>query len=315
MPPNMLKKATFKKRILVTGALGQLGRSLLDELIKLSEVYVLASDISLPKEPLNVDFEHADVCDFDRLDDLVTTYAITEIYHLAALLSAKGEENPWRTWSLNMDGFKNILKLAQARPLIKLFWPSSIAIFGPHSPLTMTPQNSYTNPLTMYGVTKLAGERLMEYFRLKHGLDIRSLRFPGIVSLDTPPGGGTTDYIIELLQAARRGSSYTCFLAPKTSLPMLHIKDTVAAILKLMAAPIDSLHTQSSYNISGFNVSPEVVVKALENRGIPMEVNYAPDFRQQIAATWPSSLDDSAARNDWGWQPEYDLAKILEEVF
>ena len=208
-------------------------------------------------------------------------------------------------------GLHNIIFIAQQKKDLKIFWPSSIAVFGPKTPQHLTPQYAYTNPHTMYGVTKRAGEHLMEYYRVVHKLDIRSLRFPGIISLDTQPGGGTTDYIIELLLAARNNLSYRCFLEANTVLPMMHIRDAVHAMRLLMQVSRSRLKTQTAYNVTGFSVSPAQVVAALAAHNIGVSVNYEPDFRQGIAASWPTSIDDTEARNEWGWKPEYDLSRCI----
>lgn len=311
----MNSNPNITENILITGALGQLGMALISEFQHDAQRFVLATDIAKPSSDLPVPFEPADVCDINRLHTLVETYNIDCIYHFAALLSAKGEQYPIKTWDINMLGFRHIISIAQQRKSMKIFWPSSIAVFGPQTPQNHTPQNAYANPHTMYGITKRAGEHLMEYYRVMHGLDIRSLRFPGIISLDTSPGGGTTDYIIELLQAAQKHHSYRCFLKADTALPMLHIQDAVHAMRLLMHASNSRLKTQTAYNITGFSITPAQVVAALQARKINISVTYEPDFRQDIAASWPASVDDSAARNEWGWKPEYDLSRCIAEAF
>lgn len=302
------------QRILITGALGQLGRSLCLELCKDPNNFILATDIATTSEKFSFSLHQADVCDYDHLLSLVEKHDINVIYHLVAILSAKGEQAPLKTWEINMNGFLNIMQIGVLKKKIKIFWPSSIAVFGSGTPLINTPQNVYNNPRTMYGVTKSTCERLMEYYRINYDLDIRSLRFPGIISLDTVPGGGTTDYIIELLLAARDNSSYSCFLSAETTLPMLHIKDAIRSILELMKVNEKALKINTSYNITGFSVSPEQVLKALNKRGIDFHMDYSPDFRQKIADSWPSSIDDTAAKNDWGWEVFYNLERTLDEA-
>tara|TARA_B110000238_G_C16140917_1_gene446195 strand:- start:250 stop:1164 length:915 start_codon:yes stop_codon:yes gene_type:complete len=298
-------------RILITGALGQLGVEFI-KYFKKYNLFVLATDVRNPKKKLNCTFENADVLDKNRIDSLVKKYDINIIYHLVAILSANGEKNPFNSWKLNMDSFQNIAEIAVENRIKKVFWPSSIAVFGTESKLEFVTQNPLMNPSTIYGITKLAGEKLIDYYFKRFGLDIRSLRFPGIISTETQPGGGTTDYIIEMLNAAKKENDYCCFLSENTELPMMFIDDAIESAIKLMSVNRADLSISGSYNVTGFSITPNQLISEIQSNGFKISVNFKPDFRQQIADSWPKKIDDSVSRNDWGWKPKFGLKESIE---
>jgi nucleoside-diphosphate-sugar epimerase len=306
------------ERILVIGANGQIGSELVVALgVRFGADNVVASDIAAEDSDAArqhpVRYLRIDVLDGARLAEVILREKITQVYQLAATLSAVGEAQPMRAWDLNMRGLLNVLELARGRAL-RVFWPSSIAAFGPSTPREHTPQNTVMDPSTVYGISKLAGERLCAYYHAKFGVDVRSLRYPGVLSHRTPPGGGTTDYAIDIFQAARRGEEYRCFLAADATLPMIHMPDALRATLELMAAPADRIREHGSYNVAGVSFSPAQLAAAIRERLPNFRIRYEPDFRQAIAATWPASIDDSAARADWGWAPRYGLAEIVADM-
>ena len=298
-------------RILITGALGQLGVEFI-KYFKKYNLFVLATDVRNPKKKLNCTFENADVLDKNRIDSLVKKYDINIIYHLVAILSANGEKNPFNSWKLNMDSFQNIAEIAVENRIKKVFWPSSIAVFGTESKLELVTQNPLMNPSTIYGITKLAGEKLIDYYFKRFGLDIRSLRFPGIISTETQPGGGTTDYIIEMLNAAKKENDYCCFLSENTELPMMFIDDAIESAIKLMSVNRADLSISGSYNVTGFSITPNQLISEIQSNGFKTSVNFKPDFRQQIADSWPKKIDDSVSRNEWGWKPKFGLKESIE---
>jgi len=302
------------QRILITGALGQLGLEFIKYFEK-SDVYVLATDIRTPSEKLSCEFEKADALDKDRLDQLVKKYKINTIYHLVAILSANGEKNPFSSWNLNMNSFQNIVEISLDNNIKNIFWPSSIAVFGTDSNLDFVSQNPSMSPETIYGVSKLAGEKLSSYYFNKFGLDIRSLRYPGIISTDTLPGGGTTDYIIEMLNAAKNKSDYTCFLSEETKLPMMYIDDAIDAAIKLMSVERKKLTISTSYNVTGFSITPSELENQIKSRGFDIKIDYKPDFRQKIANSWPKKIDDSSSIKDWEWSCNFGIKETLDRVF
>ena len=302
------------QRILITGALGQLGLEFIKYFEK-SDVYVLATDIRTPSEKLSCEFEKADALDKDRLDQLVKKYKINTIYHLVAVLSANGEKNPFSSWNLNMNSFQNIVEISLDNNIKNIFWPSSIAVFGTDSNLDFVSQNPSMSPETIYGVSKLAGEKLSSYYFNKFGLDIRSLRYPGIISTDTLPGGGTTDYIIEMLNAAKNKSDYTCFLSEETKLPMMYIDDAIDAAIKLMSVERKKLTISTSYNVTGFSITPSELKNQIKSRGFDIKIDYKPDFRQKIANSWPKEIDDSSSIKDWEWSCNFGIKETLDKVF
>jgi len=302
------------ERILITGALGQLGHEFIKYFNK-KDVFVLATDIKDPSKDLPCLFEFADVLNKKKIDLLVKKYKINTIYHLVAVLSANGEKNPYNSWKVNMESFQNIIEISINNKIKKVFWPSSIAVFGTESNLDLVSQNPSMNPETIYGVSKLAGEKLANYYFNKFQLDIRSLRYPGIITIDTLPGGGTTDYIIEMLNAAKKRTNYTCFLDKETRLPMMYIDDAIEAAIKLMSVDRKKLTISSSYNITGFSITPFELAEEIKSRGFDIAVDYKADFRQKIANSWPKKIDDSIANKDWGWSNSFGLKETLNKVF
>ena len=302
------------ERILITGALGQLGHEFIKYFNK-KDVFVLATDIKDPSKDLPCLFEFADVLNKEKIDLLVKKYKINTIYHLVAVLSANGEKNPYNSWKVNMESFQNIMEISINNKIKKVFWPSSIAVFGTESNLDLVSQNPSMNPETIYGVSKLAGEKLANYYFNKFQLDIRSLRYPGIITIDTLPGGGNTDYIIEMLNAAKKRTNYTCFLDKETRLPMMYIDDAIEAAIKLMSVDRKKLTISSSYNVTGFSITPFELAEEIKSRGFDITVDYLADFRQKIANSWPKKIDDSIANKDWGWSSSFGLKETLDKVF
>jgi nucleoside-diphosphate-sugar epimerase len=305
--------------ILVIGANGQIGSELVDALAeKYGEGNVIAADIGPRSLAGARRYETIDVLDAKRLAHVIADNAITQVYQLAALLSVTGEQAPLRAWTLNMNGLLNILEIARERkeagvPL-SVFWPSSIAAFGPNTPAVDTPQLAVMDPTTIYGISKQAGERLCEYYFGKYGVDVRSIRYPGIISYKSPPGGGTTDYAIAIFHAACRGEAYPCYLGPETTLPMIYMPDAIRATIELMAAPADTIAIRSAYNVAGVSFNPRELAAAIAKRCPGFRVDYRPDHRQAIADSWPQSLDDRCARKDWDWAPQVGLAEMVEDM-
>lgn len=307
------------ERILVIGANGQIGSELVDALgEKHGPHNIIAADIAPRSRHGAVCYETLDVLDGERIAHVIDSYGVTQVYQLAALLSVTGEQAPLKAWTLNMNGLLNILELArerqQAGKPIKVFWPSSIAAFGPHTPAIDTPQLAVMDPTTIYGISKQAGERLCEYYFARYGVDVRSIRYPGIVSHKSPPGGGTTDYAIAMFHAAKRGERYDCYLAAETTLPMIYMPDAIRATIELMEAPAERIRIRSAYNVAGLSFSPRELAKSIQRHLPGFEVRYQPDQRQAIAETWPHSLDDTHARADWGWRPEVDLEQLVTDM-
>ncbi|MBC3880479.1 NAD-dependent epimerase/dehydratase family protein [Undibacterium sp. LX40W] len=307
------------ERILVIGANGQIGSELVDALAaKHGADNVIAADISPTSLYGAKVYEVVDVLSAERLAEIHEQYEITQVYQLAALLSATGEKAPLKAWTLNMDGLLNILELARIRgeagkPL-KVFWPSSIAAFGPNTEAVNTPQYTVMDPNTIYGISKLAGERLCEYYFQKYNVDVRSIRYPGIISYKSPPGGGTTDYAIAIFHSALKGEAYSCFLEAQQSLPMIYMPDAIRATISLMEAPAENIKIRSSYNVSGMSFNPQELTAEITKNVPNFQVHYAPDSRQAIAASWPQSLNDEAAFKDWGWKAEIDLASLVKDM-
>ncbi len=307
------------ERILVIGANGQIGSELVDALAaQHGAENVIAADIS-PSSLYGANiYEVVDVLNTERLAEIHDKYEITQVYQLAALLSATGEKAPLKAWTLNMDGLLNVLELARIRgeagkPL-KVFWPSSIAAFGPNTEAVNTPQYTVMDPNTIYGISKLAGERLCEYYFQKYNVDVRSIRYPGIISYKSPPGGGTTDYAIAIFHSALKGEAYSCFLEAQQSLPMIYMPDAIRATISLMDAPIENIKIRSSYNVSGMSFNPQELTSEITKTLPNFQVHYAPDSRQAIAASWPQSLNDEAAFKDWGWKAEIDLPALVTDM-
>jgi nucleoside-diphosphate-sugar epimerase len=305
---------TQTRRILVIGAQGQIGKDLtqkLREILALEQV--ITADIR-PSSPLEGPSVQLDATDPEALRAIVQQHQVNEIYHLAAILSAKGEQDPALAWHLNMGSLLSVLEVARQEKVNKVFWPSSIAVFGPNTPSTQTPQHTITDPNTVYGISKLAGERWCEYYWNNYGLDVRSLRFPGLISYTSPPGGGTTDYAVDIFHAALEKGSYTSFLQAGTYLPMLYMPDAITAMIQLMAAPKESIRIRSSYNLGGLSFAPEELAAAIRQHLPDFEMSYAPDFRQKIADSWPNSLADEVANRDWQWQAHYDLPTMVADM-
>src|SRR5699024_4278120 len=302
--------------ILITGASGQLGSELTT---KLRSIYgadqVLASDIREPGgATAEGPFEKLDVLDNDRLAEIVDRYDISQIYHLAALLSAKAEQNISLGWKLNMGGLLNVLNLAKDRALDRIFWPSSIAVFGPDAPAEKTPQHTPLNPTTVYGISKIAGEQWCAYFHRRFGVDVRSLRYPGLIGYKSSPGGGTTDYAVDIHHQALEKQSFSCFLKADSALPMMYMEDAIEATIRLMQADAGDIQVRTSYNLSGISFSPAQIAGAIKKHIPEFEISYEPDYRQEIAESWPNSIDDSPARQQWGWQHRYDLEAMVEDM-
>ena len=306
-----------KEKILVIGASGQIGVELT---LALRKIYgganVVASDLR-EQNPLlegTGPYVSLDVMNKEMLHVQVIRQNITQIYLLAAILSATGEKNPPLAWHLNMQGLLNVLDIAKEEKLHKVYWPSSIAVFGPTSPKVMCPQQTIIEPITVYGISKYAGEFWCNYFHQRYNVDVRSLRYPGLISYKSSPGGGTTDYAIEVFHEALGDKQYSCFLRKDTYLPMMYMPDAIRATIELMEAPASQLSVRTSYNISGMSFSPEEITAEIQKHVPDFKVDYQPDYRQNIADSWPQSIDDSVARNDWGWKPEYDLAAMTTDM-
>ncbi|GAA4134484.1 NAD-dependent epimerase/dehydratase family protein [Sphingobacterium kyonggiense] len=299
------------------GANGQIGSELAAALrLKFGNENVITSDIRAPKEIASGEiFETLNVLDKEAIRALIQKYKPTQIYLLAAMLSATGEQYPMKAWDLNMNGLLNVLDLAVEFGIKKIFWPSSIAVFGPHSPKEQTPQYCVMDPNSIYGISKLAGERLCEYYHEKYGLDIRSVRYPGIISWRTEPGGGTTDYAVHIFFEAIRQGKYTSFLSENTELPMLYMDDAVRGTIELMDADPSKLSIRSSYNLAGISFTPKEIAEEIKKILPNFEISYSEnDPRQSIADSWPKSIDDSEARNDWGWAPTFDLTGMTKDM-
>lgn len=306
-----------KEKIWVIGASGQIGSDLVLELRKIyGGDNVIASDIKNPTDEVlhGGPFEMHDICQLDEISDTVKKYKIAQIYNLAALLSGTAEKDPRFAWRLNMNGLFNVLNVAREGIVKKVFWPSSIAVFGPTTPKVNTSQVTITEPNTVYGITKIAGERWCEWYHLKYGIDVRSIRYPGLIGYTSLPGGGTTDYAVDIFHHAIKEQDYECFLTKNTTLPMMYMPDGIRATLELMHAPEDQIKIRSSYNIAGMSFDPDQIYQEIKTHYPDFAISYNADFRQKIADTWPQSINDSEANKDWGWKPEYDLKKMVEDM-
>lgn len=296
-----------QEKILITGASGQLGSVLTEQLqLKWGANNVIATDLR-DNYTFIGNFEILDATDFDALKALVLKYEITQIYHLAAILSANGEKFPLNTWDINMKTFFNVLEVSRLFNVNKVFFPSSIAVYGDDAPKIKTPQNYVLAPSTVYGISKVAGENWAKYYFEKYNLDVRSLRYPGVIGHQSLPGGGTTDYAVDIFHKAVKNEKFECFLNATTALPMIYMEDAIRATIELMDAPKENITVRTSYNLSGMSFSPEKLVKPIQKIYPKFEICYKPDFRQEIAESWPSSIDDSSARKDWNWEPQYDI--------
>ncbi|MBN8696601.1 MAG: NAD-dependent epimerase/dehydratase family protein [Bacteroidetes bacterium] len=300
-----------KDKILVIGSSGQIGTELVQNL---REIYgidgVIASDVKVTEQAKDGPFEVIDVMNANALLEIVKRHQVTEIYLLAALLSATAEKMPKFGWDLNMQGLFNVLDLAKEKIIKKVYWPSSIAVFGPNTPKVDTPQYTVMEPSTVYGISKQAGERWCEYYFNKYNVDVRSLRYPGLIGWKSAPGGGTTDYAVHIFHEALKTGKYECFLSENTTLPMMHMEDAINATIGIMQADASKVKIRSSYNLAGFSFSPKEIAAEIQKHIPSFSISYNPDSRQQIADSWPQSINDEFARKDWGWAPKYDLKNL-----
>lgn len=301
-------------KILIIGACGQIGTELT---LKLREIYgnhnVVASDIKNSddvKMQLGP-FEVFDATNLDALENIILHYEIDEVYLMAAMLSGTAEKFPMKAWNLNMNTLFHVLNLAKDGKLKKIYWPSSIAVFGPSTPKENTPQQCIMEPSTVYGISKQTGERWCEYYHKRYGVDVRSIRYPGLISYTTPPGGGTTDYAVEIFHEAIKNGKYSSFLKKDTALPMMYMDDAIRATIQIMQAPASQIKQRSSYNLGGVSFTPQQLAEEIKKHIPTFKISYEPDFRQAIADSWPNSVDDSVATKDWGWKHEFDLAKMV----
>ena len=312
---NLHKK--MKTKVLIIGACGQIGTELTK---KLREIYgvenVVASDI----RKLNIDvvndgiFEVVNALDYNQIEHLIEEYQITDVYLMAALLSATAEKNPAFAWDLNMNSLFHVLNIAKTGKVKKVFWPSSIAVFGPTTPRENTPQYTIMEPSTVYGISKQSGERWCEYYSKQYGVDVRSIRYPGLISWVSEPGGGTTDYAVEIYHKAITEGKYTSFLSENTGLPMMYMDDAIKATIQIMQAPAEQIKIRSSYNLSAMSFTPEEIATEIKKHYPDFKMSYEPDFRQKIADSWPASIDDSSAREDWKWQNDFNIENMTKEM-
>jgi nucleoside-diphosphate-sugar epimerase len=304
-------------KILIIGACGQIGTELTQ---KLRSIYgndnVIASDIRKLNNDIvnNGIFEVINALDYNQIEHLIEQYQITDVYLMAALLSATAEKNPAFAWDLNMNSLFHVLNLAKAKKIKKIFWPSSIAVFGPTTPRHNTPQYTIMEPTTVYGISKQTGERWCEYYHNIYGVDVRSIRYPGLISWSTEPGGGTTDYAVDIYHKALKDGKYECFLSEQTALPMMYMDDAIRATVEIMQAPAESIKIRSSYNLSGISFTPAEIAKEIKKHIPEFTISYNPDFRQKIADSWPASIDDGYAREDWNWKHKFDLDSMTIEM-
>lgn len=309
----------MKKRILIIGACGQIGTELTVKLRKMYSPHkVIASDIQEGDEALVASgpFEILDATNYSAIEDVVIRHEITDVYLMAAMLSATAEKFPMKGWDLNINSLFNILNLAKEEKIKKIFWPSSIAVFGPTTPRTNTPQRTIMEPSTVYGISKQTGERWCEYYFNRYGVDVRSIRYPGLISYKTLPGGGTTDYAIDIYHKALKHGKYVSFLNAETTLPMMYMEDAINATIGIMKAPSEKVKIRSAYNLAAVSFNPEEITASIQKHLPDFKIGYKPDFRQAIADSWPQSIDDIEARNDWGWEHKFtleDMTKIMLE--
>jgi len=304
-------------KILVIGAGGQLGTELTKVLAdKYGSESIIATDFqeSVRSKFNYCGFQTLNVLNKTELENIVKKEGISQIYHLAAILSAAGEKNPLQAWDLNMGGLLNVLEVAREYKMEKIFWPSSIAVFGPNSDKDQTPQNAFKDPNTIYGISKLSGEHWCEYYFNKYGVDVRSVRYPGLIGYKSKPGGGTTDYAVDIYHKALKGEKFTCFLSEHTYLPMMYMDDAIKATLELMDAPKDKITIRTSYNITGLSFSPQEIYQSIKKHFPNFEIEYQSDFRQAIADSWPNSIDDSKASTDWGWKSKFNLEAMTSAI-
>jgi nucleoside-diphosphate-sugar epimerase len=304
-------------KTLIIGASGQIGIELTSTLrARRGADMVIASDVRLSESPELRDgpYEILDVLNKEAVGNIIQKHNVTEVYLLAALLSATSEKYPEKAWDLNMNGLFNVLNLAKEKKISRVFWPSSIAAFGPTTPKILTPQYTIMEPNSVYGISKQAGERWCEYYFDKHGVDVRSIRYPGLIGYKSAPGGGTTDYAVDIFYQAIDTGSYECFLKPETELPMMMMEDAINATIVIMEAPSEKIKIRGSYNIAGCSFTPDSLTNEIKKWIPEFTISYNPDFRQALADSWPNSIDDSAARNDWGWNSKYDTGRLVETM-
>ncbi len=305
----------MQEKILVLGAAGQIGTELVIQLRKnYSPEQVIASDIRMPSGPLNGPFEEVNALDRARLEEVVKKHEITQVYHLVAMLSATAEKFPMKGWNLNMQSLFHLLEMAREKQFRKLYWPSSIAAFGPTTPKQSTPQHTIMDPGTVYGISKLSGELWCDYYHKNYGVDVRGIRYPGLISYKTEPGGGTTDYAVDIFKHAKEHGTYECYINKGTTLPMMYMADAIKATIGIMEAPADQVKLRTSYNIAAFSFDPEGIAEAIRQHIPKFKINYAPDDRDRIAQGWPQSIDDSEAREHWGWKADYGLDAMVKEM-
>ena len=303
------------EKILVIGSSGQIGTELVQEL---RNIYgadnVVASDIREPQVEQNGPFEILDILNKEQLSTIINKYQITDVYLLAALLSATAEKNPAFGWELNMESLFHVLNLAKEGTIKKIFWPSSIAVFGPTTPQQNTPQYTVMEPSTVYGISKQAGERWCEYYFNQYGVDVRSIRYPGLIGYKSKPGGGTTDYAVDIFHKAIDGSDFECFLSENTTLPMMYMSDAIKATIEIMQATKENIKIRSSYNLAGMSFSPKEIFNELKTHFPDFKITYKIDYRQKIAESWPQSINDNSAKSDWGWNPIYQLKNMTKDM-
>ncbi|MCA6361524.1 MAG: NAD-dependent epimerase/dehydratase family protein [Bacteroidetes bacterium] len=303
--------------ILVIGSSGQIGTELVAELrTRYGHDRVIASDIkpATPEQLSEGPYEVIDALNRDQIFEVVKKYKVNQVYLLAALLSATAEKNPMFAWKLNMESLFHILEMAREGHIQKIYWPSSIAVFGLTTPRDNTPQFTVIEPTTIYGISKQAGERWCEWYHNKYGVDVRSIRYPGLIGWKSAPGGGTTDYAVHIYHEALAHNTYNCFLSENTTLPMMYMPDAIRATIEIMTAPAEQIKFRGGYNIAGMSFSPKEIAEAIRKHQPGFTITYQPDFRQAIADSWPKSIDDSVAREHWGWKPAFDLQRMTEEM-
>ena len=304
-------------KILIIGACGQIGTELTKKLrAEFGTNEVIASDVRKgdPAFVASGPFEVVNALDYNQVEDVIEKHGVSEVYLMAALLSATAEKNPAFAWDLNMNSLFHVLNIAKAGKIKTIFWPSSIAVFGPTTPKQNTPQYTIMEPSTVYGISKQSGERWCEYYHNIYGVDVRSIRYPGLISWSTPPGGGTTDYAVDIYHKALENGSYTCFLSEETRLPMMYMDDAIRATVEIMKAPAENIKIRSSYNLSAMDFTPAEIADAIKTEIADFSIDYEPDFRQKIADSWPQSIDDSSARTDWGWKHDFDLQSMTKDM-
>jgi len=304
-------------KILIIGACGQIGTELTKKLRSIhGSDAVVAGDVRKgdPAFVASGPFEVVNALDYNQVEHVIEKHGVDEVYLMAALLSATAEKNPAFAWDLNMNSLFHVLNLAKADKIKKIFWPSSIAVFGPTTPKQNTPQYTVMEPSTVYGISKQSGERWAEYYHNIYGVDVRSIRYPGLISWSTPPGGGTTDYAVDIYYKALANGKYTCFLSEETRLPMMYMDDAIRATIEIMQAPAEDIKIRSAYNLSAMDFTPAEIAEVIKKEIPNFTIDYAPDFRQKIADSWPQSIDDNSARTDWGWKHDFDLEAMTKDM-